>query len=37
MLDAVRSAQFDELNLPEITDKNKSNVQPQKLSKKYHD
>ncbi len=33
MLDAIRSAQFDELELPEITDKNKSNVKPKKLPK----
>ena len=32
MLDAIRSAQFDELNLPEITDKNKSTVKSKKLS-----
>ena len=31
MLDAIRSAQFDELNLPEITDKNKSTVKSKKL------
>jgi len=37
MLDAIRSAQVDELELPEINDKNKSNVKPQKLPKKYHD
>jgi hypothetical protein len=32
MLDAIRSAQFDELNLPEITNKNKSTVKSKKLS-----
>jgi hypothetical protein len=31
MLDAIRSAQFDELNLPQITEKNKSNVESKKL------
>ena len=31
MLDVIRSAEIDELNLPEITDKNKSKVKPQKL------
>ncbi len=34
MLDAIRSAQFDELELPEINEQNKSNVKPQKLPKK---
>jgi len=34
MLDAIRSAQFDELNLPEITEKNKSTVQSKKLPKR---
>ena len=33
MLDAIRSAQVDELELPEINDKNKSNVKSQKLPK----
>jgi len=34
MLDAIRSAEVDELELPEITDKNKSTVKPKKLPKK---
>ena len=34
MLDAIRSAQFDELNLPQITEKNKSNVESKKLPKR---
>ena len=34
MLDAIRSAQFDELELPEIDEKNKSTVKPQKLPKR---
>jgi polyhydroxyalkanoate synthesis regulator phasin len=34
MLHAIRSAQFDELNLPEITEKNTSTVKPEKLPKK---
>jgi hypothetical protein len=34
MLDAIRSAQVDTLELPEITDKNKSTVEPKKLPKK---
>jgi hypothetical protein len=34
MLDAVRSAQFDELNLPEINEQNKSTVKPKKLPKR---
>lgn len=34
MLDAIRSAEVDTLELPEITDKNKSKVEPQKLPKK---
>ena len=34
MLDAIRSAQFDELELPEINEQNKSNVKPQKLPKR---
>ena len=34
MLDAIRSAEVDTLELPEITDKNKSNVKPQKLPKR---
>jgi hypothetical protein len=31
MLDAIKSAQFDELNLPEINEQNKSTVEPKKL------
>jgi len=31
MLDAIRSAEVDELNLPQITEKNKSNVESKKL------
>jgi hypothetical protein len=34
MLDAVRSAQFDELNLPEINEQNKPTVEPKKLPKR---
>lgn len=34
MLDAIRSAQFDELELPEINEQNKSTVEPKKLPKK---
>ncbi len=34
MLDAIRSAQFDELELPEINEQNKSTVEPQKLPKR---
>ena len=34
MLDAIRSAQFDELNLPEINEQNKSTVKSKKLPKK---
>jgi molybdenum-dependent DNA-binding transcriptional regulator ModE len=34
MLDAIRSAQFDELNLPEINEQNKSTVESKKLPKK---
>jgi hypothetical protein len=34
MLDAIKSAQFDELNLPEINDKNKSTVESKKLPKR---
>lgn len=37
MLDAIRSAEVDTLELPEITEQNKSSVEPQKLPKKYHD
>lgn len=33
MLDAIKSAEADVLELPEITDKNKSNVKPKKLPK----
>ena len=31
MLDAIKSAQFDELNLPEINEQNKSTVKSKKL------
>jgi hypothetical protein len=34
MLDAIRSAQVDELNLPEITEKNISTVESKRLPKK---
>jgi hypothetical protein len=34
MLDAIRSAQFDELELSEIYEKNKSTVKPKKLPKR---
>lgn len=34
MLDAIRSAQVDTLELPEITDKNKSNIESKKLPKR---
>jgi hypothetical protein len=34
MLDAIKSAQFDELNLPEINEQNKSIVKPKKLPKR---
>ena len=34
MLDAIRSAQFDELNLPEINEQNKSTVESKKLPKR---
>jgi hypothetical protein len=34
MLDAIRSAQNDELVLPEITEENRSTVQPKKLPKR---
>jgi molybdenum-dependent DNA-binding transcriptional regulator ModE len=34
MLDAIRSAQFDELELPAINEQNKSTVQSKKLPKK---
>jgi molybdenum-dependent DNA-binding transcriptional regulator ModE len=34
MLDAIRSAQFDELNLPEINEQNKPTVEPKKLSQR---
>jgi hypothetical protein len=37
MLYAIRSAEVDTLELPEINDKNKSTVESKKLSKKYHD
>jgi hypothetical protein len=34
MLDAIRSAQFDELNLPEINEQNKPTVESKKLPKR---
>ena len=34
MLDAIKSAEIDELNLPQITEKNKSNVESKKLPKR---
>jgi hypothetical protein len=34
MLDAIRSAEVDELQLPEINERNKSNVKPQKLPRR---
>ncbi len=34
MLDATRSAEVDELELPEINEQNKSNVEPKKLPKR---
>jgi hypothetical protein len=34
MLDAIRSAEVDELELPEINDKNKSTVESKKLPKR---
>jgi hypothetical protein len=34
MLDSIRSAQVDELFLPEIAEKNKPTVQPKKLPRK---
>lgn len=34
MLDAIKSAQVDELELPEIDEKNKSTVEPKKLPKR---
>ena len=33
MLDAIRSAEVDELELPEINEQNKSNVESKKLPK----
>jgi hypothetical protein len=33
MLDAIRSAEVDELELPEINEQNKSTVEPKKLPK----
>jgi hypothetical protein len=33
MLDAIRSAQFDELSLPEINEQNKPTVESKKLPK----
>ena len=34
MLDAIKSAQFDELELPEINEKNRPTVESKKLPKK---
>ena len=34
MLDAIKSAQFDELNLPEINEQNKSTVKSKKSPKR---
>lgn len=34
MLDAIRSAEVDELELPEINEQNKSKVEPKKLPKR---
>ena len=34
MLESIRSAQFDELELPEINEQNKSTVKPRKLPKR---
>jgi molybdenum-dependent DNA-binding transcriptional regulator ModE len=34
MLDAIRSAQFDELELPEINEQNKPTVESKKLPKR---
>jgi hypothetical protein len=34
MLESIKSAQFDELELPEIDEKNKSTVEPKKLPKR---
>jgi hypothetical protein len=34
MLDAIRSAQFDELDLPEINEQNKPTVESKKLPKR---
>jgi hypothetical protein len=34
MLESIRSAQFDELELPEIDEKNKSTVESKKLPKR---
>jgi hypothetical protein len=34
MLDAIKSAEVDELQLPEINEQNKSSVEPQKLPKR---
>jgi hypothetical protein len=34
MLDAIRSAEVDELELPEINEQNKASVEPKKLPKK---
>jgi hypothetical protein len=34
ILDAIRSAEIDELELPEINEQNKSSVEPKKLPKR---
>lgn len=34
MLDAIRSAEIDELELPEINEQNKSTVEPKRLPKR---
>jgi hypothetical protein len=34
MLDAIRSAEIDELELPEINEQNKPTVKPKKLPKR---
>lgn len=34
MLDAIRSAQFDEFELPKINEQNKSTVEPKKLQQR---
>ena len=37
MLDAIRSAEVDDLELPKINEQNKSNVAPQKLPKRKNE